>query len=134
MIVLSHLPPPQYPLSPSLLSLADIDLPATALCLGLRLESGALFERLLTPVLCVLFVVDAMELEASLRPRFCNNSKALGKSPVLDTLKRFRLGIEALTYFGGNKMRRWEGFGGFVNLGSKGWCHGRIERLFKGIG
>ena len=68
MIVLSHLRPPQYPLSPSMLSLADVDLPATALCLGLCLESGTLFERPLTLVLCVLFVLDAMELEASLRP------------------------------------------------------------------
>ena len=131
MVIVSQ---PLYLGVPCLLALTDIHPLFAALCLDGRLNSLAVLAGHLLGVLCLVPVVDTLEgnstaslhtfsIDLTFFYAFSNDSKALGKGPILETPQGNLTVFESFTGSRRYKVGWWEGFSGFSNLGSQQGGH-----------
>lgn len=123
-VVVLPMSPAQDPQVSRLLLLADKDSPLAVFCLCACTRSTAILELCLAGVPGFFAMVDAFEAAAIYRFGGCNDSKALGKGPVLKPFKGLFYGAEALASQGSIAISLGYGGDDCVDSGGEGRCHG----------
>ena len=131
--------PPQDPCVSCLLPLTDIHSPFAAFSLNSRLNSLAILSRNLLGIPSLISVIDTLEGDSTASlyafsvntayfDTFSDNSKALGKSPVL---KAPQGNFAVFVSFTGSRRYEvgwWDDLGGLLDLGSKQRGHRRCHK------